>query len=108
MGIGPFSGRSCSVYPDTVTTPNPDPVVFEIIETWQVKTNVVAKIKYPNCTTYDGIKICVYKDFTCKRLYEQDRLDPHFSDEGVSPIARFKPTVEGLKLALELGNMITI
>ena len=69
MGIG-FMSKSCNAYPsessgtqvvyqDRVVNANPDPVRFEILDTWQVKTNVVAKIKYPDCTNYEGIKICV-------------------------------------------------
>lgn len=55
-------------------------------------------MKYKNCTNFEGIKILVFKGQYVERIV----MDPHFSDDEESPIARFKPTVEGINLATKL------
>lgn len=119
MGIG-FMGRSCSVYGDSeptvvyqdrvvkVPAPNPDPARYQIMQTDDVNNHCVAKIRYPDCTNYEGIKICVYKNMKGSYIREQVRLDPHFSDDCtvVSPIARFEPTNAGHMLAITLCTLM--
>lgn len=84
----------------------PDPTNFQILKVKQINNNVVAKIKYPSCTTFEGIKICLYVDYTCKELKELSNIDPHFSPISKSPFARFIPTIDGWKMALLLAKII--
>lgn len=108
MGMpGPFSS-SCAVYDQksTVEAPNPDPINFKIIQIIQRGKNLVAEIEYPNCTNFEGIKICVYKNLTQQNLEKLNEIDPHFSNKGISPFARFEPTVHGKMEALLLAERI--
>lgn len=76
--------------------PNPDPSRYEVLDTEKYGNYSVLKIKYLDCTNYEGVKILVFNvDFS--KLMKQKRLDPHFSDDKTlhSPIARFAPTDEG-------------
>jgi hypothetical protein len=99
MGMHP---KSCSVYPGAckVVAPNPDPARFEIEMTEQVGRNVVALIKYPDCTNFEGSKICVFLSTTVLVVRSKVRLDPHFSETGFSPFARFAPTEQGWHAAI--------
>jgi len=74
--------------------------LFEVITTIEVYNNLVAKIKYNNCTNYEGIKICVFINMSTKELLNMKIIDPHFSAENNSPFARFKPTKAGWKAAI--------
>jgi len=106
MGIGMF-GRACSVYGDSkVCAPNPDPINFEILETKQVGFNVVARIKYPDCTNFEGIKICVYQSTNCNMIRSLKAIDPHFSNSTLSPLARFKPNGVGWEAAIDLAMIL--
>ena len=51
-------------------------------------------LNYPDCTNYGGDKILVYEGHHLEEL-RVGPLDPHFIDEGLSPIARFEPTERG-------------
>lgn len=77
---------------------NPDPSNFEILECEQVSDYMVLKVKYPNCTNAEGIKIMVVKG-TPLDLLRRKTLDPHFGHPR-SPIARFEPTDSGWRHAL--------
>lgn len=101
MGIGTF-GRSCSVYGDQKIC-TPDPINFEILETKQIGFNVVVRIKYPDCTNFEGVKICVYKDTNCNMIRSLKSIDPHFDNNSLSPFARFKPNGDGWKTAIDLA-----
>jgi len=87
--------------------PNPDPHNFTIIKTEQIGYVLVVKIKYPDCTNYEGNKILVYK-CTLDELMNQTELDPHFCDDTshIYPYARFKPTAYGWDLAIRTAKMI--
>lgn len=108
MGLSPFS--NCSVYPscpvpEKVFAPNPNPAKFRIIETKQVGGNVVAKIRYPDCTNYEGVKICLFVGTTEADLRGRVKLDPHFCEGSLSPFARFKPTAAGWEAAIAMAGM---
>ena len=83
--------------------PNPDPKNYIITHEYICGKFIVLKIRYPDCTNFEGNKILVYKDITLEDLKKQGSIDPHFSDnkEFHSPIARFEPTQEGIKMALD-------
>jgi hypothetical protein len=84
--------------------PNPNPYNFQIIYWEEHKEKyTIAEIIYPDCTNYEGHKICVYET-THEKLSAQEFLDPHFCNNSkhLSPIARFVPTEKGLQMAQAL------
>ena len=99
---GPFHKSSFSSY-DTTTTkfPNPNPKNFIVLKECTIGNYLILKIKYPDCTNYEGIKILVYENVTLDMLKKQGSIDPHFSDNKNfhSPIARFVPTDDGAAFA---------
>lgn len=81
--------------------PNPNPNNYSVIKWTEIGDYLLIKIKYLDCTNYEGNKIMVYK---CKyeTLMNQNSIDPHFSNNylKLSPIARFEPTIDGWKNGL--------
>jgi hypothetical protein len=75
--------------------PAPDPKRYEIIDVEYFRNATLAKVRYLDCTNYEGVKILV---FMGKRGMEGP-IDPHFSEDDQSPIARFKPNHVGLRIA---------
>jgi hypothetical protein len=118
MGIGPFSHwKNCCLYDNLSNNvwntkskkrpEAPDKTNFNIIKLEQVNYNVVIWVNYPNCTNYEGNKICVYKNTDFYDFVNIRILDPHFSkDETLSPFARFEPTENGWKMAIQIALMI--
>ncbi len=88
-----------------VVLPNPDPEKFTIISTIQIGKSLVVEVNYPDCINYEGNKILVFSNCAEKELRSRETLDPHFSPDN-GQIARFAPTVEGLRLAVKLANLI--
>lgn len=89
--------------------PNPDPANYKLLAHEQVGEHVIVKIKYPDCTNYEGVKILVYENFTLFKLLQQGQIDPHFSDNSFlhSPIARFEPTERGWRWAVRFCKDLT-
>jgi len=96
----------CDSTPTTVinnyiSLPNPNPENYSIIDSSYYSNLtqgiLVVRIKYLDCTNYEGVKILVYKDVNLDDLRLQKSIDPHFSENKKyhSPIARFEPTQEG-------------
>jgi len=114
MGIG--LGSRCKTYdarlePCVWTTNEPeapDVSKFMVIKMEQVGYNIVVYINYPNCSNYEGNKICVYRNADFTDFIGLDKLDPHFTDvtTKISPFARFEPTKEGWDMAVKLTRMI--
>jgi len=95
MGCSPF--KSCSTN-YTAPAPNPSPSRWTMITKVQLDNAYVLKVRYHDCNNFEGVKIMVYKGQYKPRAV----LDPHFEDTTCSPIARFKPTDEGWRLAVDL------
>lgn len=74
---------------------DPNPHKFIILDYIEKSGGILVKIKYPNCTNYEGIKILLFKDKNIKQIRALDTLDPHFLKNDSSLIARFVPTDEG-------------
>jgi hypothetical protein len=108
--MGLVAHSNCSVYSTTnlnkTFAPNPNPVNFKIIEVHGIGKHLVAKIKYPDCTNFEGIKICVFKNMTKETLKNMKSIDPHFSTENKAPFARFQPTKSGWQAACSLANSL--
>ena len=81
----------------------PNPVVWSLLSRLDYNNATVLKVRYPNCTNFEGIKILVFKG----RLPEElpAVLDPHFS-EHEGPFARFSPTHEGWVVANNLAKFL--
>lgn len=106
MGIGPGYRRKSIVvvskgakdYTNRVINDygnNPDPKNFKILKFEEIGNYTVLKVNYPNCTNFEGNKIMVYFGYRAHQLYTLNELDPHFSEDKISPIARFAPTELG-------------
>jgi uncharacterized Fe-S center protein len=76
---------------------NPDPSNFEILDVVENGGFVALKVKYPNCSNLEGIKIMVLQTSIID-LLKTKILDPHFSDTN-SILARFEPTDRGWRWA---------
>lgn len=78
---------------------NPDPKNFKVKLVIEMGNYVIAKIHYPNCSSFEGMKICVYKGCSGNDIKNAKELDPHFSGGTLSyngtkkpvPFARFSP-----------------
>lgn len=79
--------------------PNPNPERFRIIRGDQVFGHLVVEIEYAGCTNFEGRKVLVFADITERELRREKIVDPHFSETGLSPVARFEPTERGWRLA---------
>jgi hypothetical protein len=99
------SGGPVTVIEKTIILPNPNPHNFKIIKMEQIGHHVVAKINYPDCTTYGGNKVAVYEGISDGGLYGQGTLDPHFvDDKRLSPIARFPGDAKGWRRAIKFAK----
>jgi hypothetical protein len=111
LGISILSGcRSCdcdvSYTPEEPDT-NPDPGNFKLLRYAAYKNYIVVEILYPDCTNYEGRKICLYKA-SMDEVYSAESLDPHFcEEEHLSPVARFEPTDFGWNLALKTAEQLS-
>lgn len=77
---------------------NPNPLHYKILSVWEYRGWLVVRIKYPNCTTYEGEKILVYQGLTEQELRQKTAIDPHFNED-LKLMARFQPTKVGEGLA---------
>ena len=95
MGLSFF--KTCYTNTTCTTAPNPNPSRWKIIDKIHYKYATLLIVQYLDCTNFEGTKIMVYAGEVNPSLGQE--LDPHFSELGISPIARFKPTTEGINLA---------
>ncbi len=95
MGISFFKG--CYTNTNCTTTPNPNPSRWQILDKHYYKNTTLLIVKYLDCTNFEGTKVMVYEGTFNPHAGQE--LDPHFQEGCVSPIARFKPTQEGINLA---------
>jgi hypothetical protein len=115
--MGMFPNKSCSSSPYAAPNSNPNPEVFRILE-WK-RFNItragkdewalVVKVHYPDAKNFEGQKIMVYKDPNIDTLADLlrltgSRLDPHFAEHGICPVARFPPTPKGWHHAIEFAR----
>ena len=100
MGVSGIS-YNCSVN-IKAPAPNPDPSRWVLIEKLQYTNAYVLKVKYKDCTNFEGIKIMVYKG----QYRHKEYLDPHFQELTKGPIARFEPSREGYEMAIKLAKSL--
>ena len=103
---GPYldSQTPATVY-SPPATPNPDPRNFQWVSHVEIAPFVVATILYRGCTTFEGLKVLVYKA-PLAAIKAQKHLDPHFQESGITPLARFAPTIEGIQAAIRLCQLL--
>jgi len=94
-----YSRKECN---DNYNSKNPNPKRFKILEQLEFKNSHILKVKYSDCTNFEGIKILVYYG----KYRTRNTLDPHFFDNEDSPIARFKPTKLGYSLAIKFAQSL--
>ena len=100
MGISLF-GNSAGNY----TAPNPNPFRYGIKYHAQFGRWSVLLVYYPDCTTYEGLKVLVVKDYKVG----QPQLDPHFLlNQPYQVMARFPPTDWGLQEAENLARSMSV
>lgn len=85
---------------------NPDPAKFELVKVETVNGYAVVQIKYPDCKNYEGVKIMVWKSKDFNEMLQSGLLDPHFSDDVPSCLARFIPTKEGWNWAVKFAESL--
>ena len=88
------------------TSPNPNKFNFEyeiIWDNWKKSTGyTLAIVNYSDCTTFDGRKLIIFKDDL-----PREEFDPHFLEDG-NVIARFRPDIKGINLAIIFLNALTL
>ena len=75
------------------------PENFNIEISTQIENYLILIVEYPNCSNYEGLKILVYENVTIEDINKLNKIDPHFCEKCLSPIARFVPTMKGYKMA---------
>jgi hypothetical protein len=101
--MGTIIGR-CSSSPYAEQNANPNPNNYKIIKTWSIGRHLAVHVNYPDTKNFEGDKILVYAFINTEEellRQTQARIDPHFSRNGVSPIARFSSCNFGLNMALQ-------
>lgn len=79
--------------------PNPDKSRWELLDKMEYYRAYVLKVRYFDCTNFEGVKIMVYEG-----QYKMRKcLDPHFQPLAWSPFARFAPTEKGWLAACKLA-----
>ena len=92
MGIGIF--KNCQGnYPQAFTS-DPNHKKFEIVRRSTINGHLMLMVVYRNCTNYEGKKILVFHKDRLPSL-DGSPLDPHFQEQGPSPVARFRPDING-------------
>ena len=98
--------HSNSSFDEQQKLPMPDPSNYVIVKHKEINNHLVLKVKYPDCTNYEGEKILVFKNCTLEKLQEQEHIDPHFSESKrfYSPFARLEPTESGWNIACGIAR----
>ena len=104
MGCNLLRRSSDYRYYNNMSEPtDPDPKLFSILKWTMYPPYTIVLIHYPNCTNYEGKKLLVYKE-SILTLQSLKEIDPHFLENKISPIARFQPTEEGWKDAVNFAK----
>jgi hypothetical protein len=109
--MGAWSPVSRSIYDEPirevrVLNNNPNPYNFKILRGYYISGNTAVEVLYPDATNYEGKKIMVYKGVRLSDIKKLEILDPHFSEKGLAPFARFEPTEDGWQQAMHLAEIL--
>lgn len=94
MGLNILLSNSSSYQQNNI---NPNPNNFKIKAVIEGNKGYILKVRYINCTNYEGNKILLFKGVP---NIDIKYLDPHFTENN-NLIGRFAPTEEGLQLAVQ-------
>ncbi len=104
MGAPPFKKTCRTGYAQPpAPAPNPRSDRWTLLDTAAFPCGYVLKVRYHDCTNFEGVKIMVYRGKYAPPRYH---LDPHFHEGKDAPIARFRPDSEGWKLACILASSL--
>ena len=103
MGLSFFKNCASVVYRDRIINLNPNPKNFKIMKLLELE-NTYAEIHYPDCNTFEGLKVMVFRGKVAEKLLAAKEIDPHFDEKGLSPMARFEPTEYGKWLGVQLAK----
>lgn len=103
MGLSPFKNCSLDYAAGPAPAPNPDPKRWELLEVHPFRRAYVLVVRYLDCTNFEGVKVMVFRG---KYRPGRRKLDPHFSEDAGSPVARFRPDKEGKLLAIRLAESL--
>jgi hypothetical protein len=103
MGISCMSRCSTNYGNKPAPPPSPNPKRWELIGAHQYPAGYVLVVKYLDATNFEGIKCMVYRG-SFPGFDNITSLDPHFTPDAMSPVARFRPDREGLEMAHELAQ----
>jgi hypothetical protein len=93
---------SCRSSPYAVCGSAPNPRRFTLTRDERIGKFLIVQANYPDATNFEGNKIMVYLfSGTSSRLRDAtgNSLDPHFTPNGIAPVARFEPTDRGWQMA---------
>ena len=102
MGISLFGGGSCNRAP---RPPDPNPAKFRFLDWIDYQACCILRVKYQDCTTFDGVKILVCSG-SSDAYRSRKELDPHFFENGFI-LARFPDSPLGRKHAMVFAAMVT-
>jgi hypothetical protein len=108
--MGSLFGSSCKSYVSSIaptTNIAPSPSEFNLLALEECNRPTIALVEYPRCTNLEGKKLLLYRSISMQTVKEANLLDPHFSEYGLSPLARFFPNEEGLKAARLLAEALS-
>jgi|CXWL01.1.fsa_nt_gi hypothetical protein len=90
-----------------VLASDPDPLKFDVLDEIKINKAVVVVVRYPDCTNYEGKKVLVFdSNYKWLKLKRTGKLDPHFTENTYSPVARFEPTDRGIELATKFTKLL--
>ncbi len=95
--MGVYPKKNCLTNPRAQA---PDPARYTVVLVEHYKNATLIVADYAGCTNYEGRKIMVYQG----NVIPSGTLDPHFSEHGIAPVARFSPSEQGLRLARIVCN----
>jgi hypothetical protein len=95
----------------------PDPSVFDLEDIRVIGTAIVAKVRFPNCSScsYEGNKVLVYEGVSALDVAKWRKLDPHFREQpkgprdskvAPPPAARFPASKEGWERAIQFARLL--
>lgn len=106
MGIGPGYKSCYTNSSPSVVAPNPNPGNYRILRATAVGSAIVVEVHYVGCTNFEGNKIMVFENCSKEQFCKLSSLDPHFSETGISPVARFKPDALGWERAIAFARTL--
>jgi hypothetical protein len=103
MGLSLF--KSCGTrYTPAAPAPNPRPDRWSLLDRWDYRHGYVLRVHYLDATNFEGVKVLVYRGAFLNR--RSRLLDPHFTPDADSPVARFRPDDDGIAMAKALAKSL--